>query len=450
MRESTSTRLSRESPDVIVVGAGLSGLAATRELQKTGLEVLVLEARQRPGGRTHAVEVEGVTVDLGGEWVDEAHTSLRALVSELGMDLAPTGEGKKSGRWNINGEFSDEMPLSGKDAKVYGRMENALVETASDKNPDTYYKHVPEDDVSVEDWLRREGMSEGGIHAVETLVSSCGSTVPPRRMSFYSYANKVASRGGPGKGNEYRVVGGAGSVAKKVADELGDRVRYSSPVVEVRQDGNGVAVKYLSRSGSTEVRARKAVLAIPFTCYRDIHFDPAPPLVFRRMFSNSTYGVVRKMHFVFEEPPGEVPFTITDTRLGYCCASRASGEHGGIVSFVGGEPLMPELGLSETERKRRGVEMLRELYGVPEPTMVIEKVWAHDHWTRGSYMIIAPGDLANFGGVMGECFGNVHLAGAEGIVAAPSFMNSAVESGRRAADRMITSMSSKRERVSPG
>ena len=79
------------------------------------------------------------------------------------------------------------------------------------------------------------------------------------------------------------------------------------------------------------------------------------------------------------------------------------------------------------------MKLLKQFYDVPEPRAVIEKVWAHDYWTRGSYMIVAPGDLRSFGEAMGGSFGNVYLAGAEAVSAAPSFMNSAVKGGLRAA-----------------
>ncbi len=423
-----------ESPDVVVIGAGLSGLSAARELVCAGLEVLVLEARDRPGGRTQVAEVEGVIVDLGGEWVDGAHGELLGLVGELGLNLVPSPRRKENARWYVSGAVSDAMPLSDHDAEVYGRMNEALVETASGADAGAPWKGAPaaEDDVSVEGWLRREGMSESGVHAVGTLVSSCGSTVPLDRMSFYSYAIKVATRGGPGKGNEYRVEGGAGKVAEALAAELGDRVRLFSPVTDVLQDEDGVEVRWMTGNGPRSARSRRVILALPFTCYRDLRFDPLPPPAVRRMIPRSVYGVVRKTFFVFDEEVDASAFTVTDTALGYCSAAQASEGAGGIVSFAGGEPLLPELGRQAAERKERSLRLLRGLYELPEPVAVVEKVWPDEYWTRGSYMIMAPGDMSLFGAEMGGSFGGVHLAGAEGYAAAPSFMNSAVKAGLRA------------------
>lgn len=419
----------------MVVGAGLSGLTTARELKAVGLEVLVLEARDRPGGRTQAAEIAGVTVDLGGEWVDAAHDEIRTLADDLGIPLHPFERNKENARWYVRGKLHDEMPLSGRDAEVYRRMSEALVEIASGADLDAPWKDAPAEDPSIRDWLGRAGMSEECIHVVETLVSSCGSTVPLDRMSLYSYAIKVATRGGPGKGNEYRVAGGAGSIAATLAEELGERVRYSSPVTQVRQDGDGVEVCWTGEEGPSSTRARRAVLAVPFTCYREIRFDPEPPAVFRRLAASAVYGVVRKTFFIFDEPVDAAAFAVTDTPLGYCAAAQPSGtvdgESRGIVSFSAGGPLLPELGRPAEERKRRAAGILGEVYALPEPVEVVEKVWADEYWTRGSYMIMSPGDMRAFGEAMGGSFGNVHLAGAEGCAAAPSFMNSAVKAGLR-------------------
>jgi len=142
------------------------------------------------------------------------------------------------------------------------------------------------------------------------------------------------------------------------------------------------------------------------------------------------------MHFVFDEPVSPSAFAVTDTPLGYLSAAQPDGSGGvrAIASFSGGEPLLSELGLPERERKGRALALLRKLYGetLPEPSAVVETVWNAEPHTRGSYMIMAPGDMAGFGGALGGGFGAVRLAGAEGIAAAPSFMNSAVGAGLRA------------------
>ena len=425
--------------DAVVIGAGLSGLVAARELMREGLDVVVLEARNRPGGRTHTASVAGVTVDLGGEWVDEAHGEMKDLVAELGLTLVPAPRRKEEALWSVGGRTTNEMPLSAPDAAVYRSMQEALRETAEGTDPEAPWHGAPVRDLSVEAWLRAEGMSEDGLHAVETLLSTCGSTVALERMSFYLYAVKVATRGGPGKGNEYRVEGGAGGVAERLAEDLGTRVRYSSPVVEVRQ-GREVEIRYEAEGAFEVVRARHAVLAIPLTLYADVRFDPPLPPVLGRLASGGRYGVGRKMAFVYGGPVEAPALAVTDTSLGYLWTVRGAGGETGVVSFAGGRPLEAEMRLSPGERERRAVGLLGELFGLPEPGATVEAAWSEDPWSRGSYLIAGAGDAGALR-EMGRPFGLLHFAGAESVPAAPSFMNSAVKGGLRAAREVAEALS---------
>lgn len=417
--------------DAVVIGAGLSGLVAARELVREGLGVVVLEARGRPGGRTHTADVGGVTVDLGGEWVDEAHEEMKDLVTELGLTLVPAARRKEDALWSVKGRVTREMPLSGRDAAVYRRMQEAIRETAEGVDPEAPWSAAPARDISVAAWLRAEGMSEDGLCVVETLLSTCGSTVPLERMSFYLYAVKVATRGGPGKGNEYRVEGGAGRVAERLAEELGTAVRYSSPVVEVRQ-GREVEVRYEAGGEIEAVRARRVVLAIPLTLYAGIWFDPPLPHATGKLATGGRYGVGRKMAFVYEGPVEAPALAVTDTSLGYLWTVRGAGGETGVVSFAGGLPLEAEMRLPREERERRAVGLLHDLFGLPEPGVVVEEAWSEKAWSRGSYLIAGPGDAGALR-EMGRSTGLLHLAGAEAVAAAPSFMNSAVKGGLRAA-----------------
>ena len=423
-----------------VIGAGLSGLVAARELVREGLDVVVLEARSRPGGRTRTAMVGGATVDLGGEWVDDAHAEMKGLVADLGLGLVPAARRKEEALWNIGGRSTDEMPLSEPDHDVYRRMHEALVEAAEGLDSESPWKGgAPARDRSVEAWLEAEGMTQDGLHVVETLLSTCGSTVTLDLMSFCFYTVKVATRGGPDKGNEYRVEGGAGWVAEALAEGLGERVRYSSPVVELRQDG-GIEVRYGDAGAVQSLWAGRAVLALPFSCYGGIRFDPHLPSPLRELASGDRYGVGRKMAFVYDGPVEAPALAVTDSPLGYLWTIRGPQGQNGVVSFSGGRTLAEELRFPREERERRAVALLRGLFGLPEPGFVEEAAWSEDPWARGSYLIAGPGDAETLRRI-GRSFGLLHLAGAEAVPAAPGFMNSAVKGGLRAAREVVEALS---------
>ena len=183
------------------------------------------------------------------------------------------------------------------------------------------------------------------------------------------------------------------------------------------------------------------MLGLPFAFYGWFRFNPPLSPFFRWFFSKSRYGVGRKMAFVYDGPVEAPALAVTDSPLGYLWTVRGSRGQTGIVSFSGGRPLADELRFRREERERRAVALLRELFGLPEPGVVEEAAYGdEDPWARGSYFIAGPGDAEALRR-MDRSFGLLHLAGAEAVPAAPSFMNSAVKGGLRAAREVVEALS---------
>ena len=229
--------------DVVVLGAGLAGLTAARGLARAGTDVVVLEARGRPGGRVEQTQLaDGRLVQLGGEVVAPFHTAYTKLVEELGLTLVPAfpslpGEETfvLADRERMVGEgfpfFDDE------DRRSYEAVERAFRELAQSVDPDDPWSHARArelDSLSVSGWLRAQGATRGVVRARE-LVAGALAAESNERTSLLSDLRKEAAAGAHGF-YDYdvweceRVVEGSATVALTVAAELGHRIRYATPV----------------------------------------------------------------------------------------------------------------------------------------------------------------------------------------------------------------------------
>lgn len=264
---------------------------------------------------------------------------------------------------------------------------------------------------TLDGWLRERGASAETLTAAELAYSVASSTVPIDRMSLLAYAAKLAAGAAP-NGLALRLDGGPSALADRLAEELEGRVRFDAPAIALEQTATGVAVRL---RGGDEVRARRAVVAVPLTVLRDVRFEPPLPQHRRLALERARYGEVVKAAFAYHRVPRlDLPH-LTGDGLFYRPDSRL--------------PLVALFAGSAAARRAPGTTP-----GRPRASARID--WGEERWTRGSYLVFGPGDLTTWGYRLPEPHGRIHFAGAE-TSNLPSYVEGAVRAGERAAVEVL-------------
>ena len=273
----------RRSTDVVVIGGGLSGLVAARELTRAGASVIVLEARDRVGGRLESGRLAGVSVDLGGCWIGAGHDRMRALIAELGISTFPTHHGgervvartRRIGRGPLGRRLA---------ARSFARIVDRIDRLAATISPDSPWESAGArslDACTVDSWLRSTTLLPSGREVVrDTLINVLAAD--PSEVSLMHALWYLRSGGGlatliatAGGAQQDLVAGGAHAVAERLADGLGEAVQLGSPVRIVERTDSRV------RAAGTEfeVEADRAVVALSPALAARIAFSPARPQV---------------------------------------------------------------------------------------------------------------------------------------------------------------------------
>jgi monoamine oxidase len=429
------------SHDVLVLGAGLAGLAAARDLAAAGVDVLVLEARDRPGGRVEqAVLDDGRVVQMGGEVVGSFHTAYLELAAELELDVEPSyvaeagamswdlAEGPGQGDWP---PFFDAADVA--DAE---RIEAACVGLAATVDPDDPWGHPDAaalDATSFAGWLRAEGARPAvrRFHELGALALAGGST---ERVSLLGQLRSISAAGaeevyGYERWEGLRLVAGSAALALRMADGLGDRVRLGARVAELHAGPAGCRVALAS---GEELGAEAIVCALPVGPLRDVAVSGVSDARLRSVH-RQRQALAAKVVAAY---PGPV--------------WRAAGASGlsdgdGLVSstwpqgadalsmLVAPERLSHFLAAPPDARRAEVLTCLARLYGdaAREPDALLERAWGADPLTQGYVAQWAPGDLTAVGPLHGTHEPPFYVCGSDHWVA--GYMEGAVRTGRAAA-----------------
>lgn len=442
-----------EGVDVVVVGAGLAGLAAALTLAEQGRDVLVLEADDRVGGRVRTVRApfaDGLYAEAGGEFVDGGHLTLQVLLRRFGLTVLPIPPGERLflfGGTVYRGETLAD--LGGEAARDEARLERETARLAARvPDPGRPWACDPElDERSVGAWL--DELQLGPIaRAFQQVWRTVDYGAAPEHLSLLQYArDEQLWQRAPDPAQSLpagRVRGGIEQLPAAMAAELGERVRLGAAVRAVAQRAGGVEVAYERAGAPARLAARFAVLAVPPAALRRIRLDPPLDPARARALDELGRGRVVKVmlqvrrRFWAERGLTGRAFTDGLVQATYETTAGQPGERAVLTVYVADRAADALATLPDDERLAVCLATLEQLYPgcSREVEQAVTAAWDAATPAGGAYSHFRPGQLTRFGSSLAAPLGRVHLAG-EHTDPWQATMNGALASGIRAAEEIL-------------
>lgn len=448
------------SVDVVVVGAGLSGLSAAERLMSAGASVLVLEGRDRVGGRCLTGEVAGVKVDLGATWVSPRHTAIRRLAEKVGCTTTSQFAHGRNVQWLLGARrtYSGTIPpVSPAGVIDMARIQRSLEKLLATIEVEAAWLSPNAGDldgVSFGEWLDRK-YAMPSTRALMTVVTKVQWGASPADVSLLHVLRYIRAAGNmdhmldvDGGQQQDRIVETTQEIARRLADHLGDRVIVDAPVRRVLQDANDLTI----HTDSLAVKAKHAILTTAPEHRADIQFEPPLPPKAQGLARAWRMGALSKAFVAYEQPfwrtealSGEA---VTDTGTVFITFDVSPDPKGPGILMAFCDPRVFD-SFDINDRRRHVIRQLVDLYGsrAGKPIDYLDHRWAAEPFAPGGpNPAVAPYSTTSFASALTEPHGRVEWAGTETAGEWAGCMNGAVLTGQRAAERVIAQLREEKQR----
>jgi monoamine oxidase len=443
-----------ETADVIVVGGGLSGLTAARHIADKGHSVIVLEARDRVGGRNFHSDIGSHRFDLGGQFIGPTQTHVRALIAELGLQLKPVFTDAKK-IWELRDdrlEFTGNVPplpwATLFDLPHLMSKADHLADSVGAIAPWDAANATELDAQTVAQWTAAHAWTQ---NTIDLLVCSTRAVfgAEPEELSLLFMAFYTAQGDSlemltntAGGAQDSFIVGGTQQMSLRLAEKLGAAVRLAQPVSRIRQDDQGVTVT--TETGFL-AQAKYAVIAMPPAAAARLIYEPVLPPARRELHERAPMGRYFKVIATYEKPfwreagfSGEVASVRGPIIAAY--DDDPGDGTGALLGFIGGDAAMHWGALPPDQRRETALQCLARWFGpaASQPTAFGYHDWTEERFTGGAPVaVLGAGVLSRCGPALRKPCGRIHWAGTEAAEKWTGYMDGAVRAGEAAADAIL-------------
>jgi monoamine oxidase len=420
--------------DVIIIGAGFCGVTAARECRRSGYRTLLLEARNRVGGRTFTTKFDGQVVEFGGSWVHWSQPYVWTELKRFGLRLRESS-GATADKIIVHTSKRDIVTLS--NAKVGAAIDKVVAKYMGDSRD---ILPLPHDPFGSDAYMKLDGVSSAerleslkGVDpvyrdAVDAFQAAQGSNYNEKfawlemvrwfALSGYTFEGESDATG------RFLISEGTGSLLERMMAEAGPELKLATPVRRVIQDNTGVTV--ITASGDVH-RARAVVSTVPLNVLKDIEWQPALSEAQLQASSETHAGIGTKVHVLLEGDYGNITCYAPNRNAINWMNTQDVGE--GKTHLIGFGPDPELLNVNDTESVQSAVRLF-----IPDAKVVrcSGYEWTLDPYSRGTWCTLRPGMWSKYLYQLQKTRGRVIFASADWANGWRGFIDGAIEQGLEA------------------